>query len=64
MADEPQFPGKLTADLDELLAFDAMRAFLEAYWERGDRSDEGLALLLTNLDRTVWADGSPCDPAM
>ena len=64
MSEDAHFPGKLTAKLDELTAFDAMRAFLQAYWERGDRSDEGIALLLTNLDRNVWADGGPSDPAM
>jgi len=56
--------GELSKDLDELTAFDAMRAFLEAYWERGLRSDEGLGSLLGNLNRSVWADGSTADPAM
>ena len=46
------------------MAFDAMRAFLEAYWERGLRSDEGLANLLSQLNRSVWDDGGPADPAM
>ena len=46
------------------MAFDAMRAFLEAYWERGMRSDEGLANLLSNLNRSVWSNGGPGDPAM
>ena len=56
--------GDLTPDLDELAAFDAMRVFLEAYWERGLRSDDGLAMLLGNLNRSVWADHSTGDPAM
>jgi hypothetical protein len=41
-----------------------MRAFLEAYWERGLRSDDGLAMLLSNLNRSVWADRGTADPAM
>lgn len=56
--------GKLSPTLDELAAFDAMRAFLEAYWERGLRSDDGLASLLGNLSRSVWKDRSTADPAM
>lgn len=56
--------GVLSPDLDELAAFDAMRAFLEAYWERGARSDDGLAMLLSNLNRSSWADHSPGDPAI
>jgi hypothetical protein len=56
--------GELSPDLNELAAFDAMRAFLEAYWERGGRSDDGLAMLMSNLNRSSWADHSPGDPAM
>jgi hypothetical protein len=41
-----------------------MRAFLEAYWKRGLRSDDGLASLLGNLSRGVWANRSTFDPAM
>jgi hypothetical protein len=50
--------------LDELAAFDAMRTFLEAYWERGGKSSEDIANLLSNLNRSVWANGMPGDPAM
>jgi hypothetical protein len=50
----------LVRELDELQAFDAMRAFLEAYWERcGKRSDD-LAVLLGSLNRHV---GPPVDLA-
>jgi hypothetical protein len=63
MSDD-NWTGDLSPDLDELAAFDAMRAFLEAYWERGLRSDDGLAMLLGNLNRSVWADRSTADPAM
>lgn len=56
--------GDLSPDLNELAAFDAMRVFLEAYWERGSRENEGLASLLGSLDRNVWADCSPLDPAL
>lgn len=49
--------------LNELEAFDAMRAFLEAYWElRGKRPDD-IAILLSDLNRDIWADGMPGDPA-
>ena len=63
MSDD-SWTGELCPDLDELAAFDAMRAFLEAYWERGLRSDDGLAMLLGNLNRSVWADHGTADPAM
>ena len=45
------------------MAFDAMRAFLEAYWERGSKSDDELAILLGSLNRS-GAFGGPLDPAM
>jgi hypothetical protein len=61
---DKNWTGKLLSDLDELAAFDAMRAFLEAYWVRGLKSDDGLANLLSNLDRSVWDDHSTGDPAM
>ena len=59
-----KWAGELSDNLDELAAFDSMRAFLEAYWERGLRNDEGLGSLLANLNRSVWADRSTADPAM
>ena len=49
--------------LDELTAFDAMRTFLEAYWERGGKASEDIAVLLSSLSRDVWADRKPGDPA-
>jgi hypothetical protein len=50
-----------TSILDESAAFAAMRIFLEAYWERGGRSSEDIAILLGSLDidpaqRSDWTD--------
>jgi hypothetical protein len=51
--------------LTELEAYDAMRAFLKAYWERGLKSSDDIAVLLGSIQRGFpWADGSPADPAM
>lgn len=61
---DASWTGDLSQNMDELTAFDAMRAFLEAYWERGLKSDDGLAGLLSNLNRSVWEDRSTADPAM
>ena len=47
--------------LDERAAFDAMRVFLEAWWERGGRTSDDLAVLLGSLNPV--ADGMPLDPA-
>ena len=63
MTDDAPWTGELSLTLDELMAFDAMRAFLEACWERGLKSDKDLANLLSNLNRSVRSDGSPGDPA-
>jgi hypothetical protein len=50
--------------LDERQAFEAMRYFLEAYWERtGKQPDERLTSVLSDIDTAVWTDGSPGDPA-
>ncbi len=49
--------------LTELEAFDAMRAFLEAYWRRGLCSSDDLAVLLGSVSRNIWTDGGPGDPA-
>jgi len=51
--------------LDALEAFDAMRAFLEAYWERGLKSSDDLALLLSGIERDlrIRPDGGTLDPA-
>lgn len=64
MAEDTSSTGELSPTLDELMAFDAMRAFLEVYWERGLKDDERLATLLSNLNRSVWTNGGPGDPAM
>ncbi len=42
-------------------AFDAMRRFLQAYYDRGDQSG-GLACVLSDL-QLVSADGLSADPA-
>ena len=55
--------GESPRTIDELQAFDAMRLFLKAFWERGGRQSEDLALLLDFIDRDVWANGMPGDPA-
>ena len=47
--------------LDERDAFDAMFVFLEAYWERGGRTSDDLAVLLGSLN--LAGDGMPMDPA-
>jgi hypothetical protein len=62
MKDPIDFPGPLSRDLDELEAFDAMRLFLEAYWERGLKTSDDLAVLLGSLDRAA-KDGGPMDAA-
>jgi hypothetical protein len=43
--------------------FDAMRHFLEAYWERGLRSSDDIRLLLSALDASMTNDGGPMDIA-
>jgi len=49
--------------LDELNAYDAMCAFLEAYWERGGKASDDIAVLLGSLNRDAWANGMPLDRA-
>ncbi len=49
--------------LSEHEAYDSMVAFLHSYWERGGKSSNDLADLLSNLSRGTWADGAPADPA-
>ena len=51
--------------LDPLEAFDAMRAFLEAYWKRGDKTSLDLRLLLSSIERdtNIRPDGGTLDPA-
>lgn len=50
--------------LDELTAFDAMRVFLESYWERGGKQSGDLAALLGSLNRDVRDDSLPLDIAL
>ena len=47
--------------LTQVEAYDSMRAFLEAYWERGLREFEEIAVLLGQLQ--CLDDGIPADPA-
>jgi hypothetical protein len=49
--------------LDESTAFNAMRLFLKAYWERGGRASDELAVLLGGLER-LQSNGMPLDPAL
>jgi hypothetical protein len=49
--------------LTELEAYDAMLAFLEAYWKRGGGASDDLAVLLGSINRNIWADLGPGDPA-
>lgn len=49
--------------LDEHQAFEAMRRFLVAYWERGGRQTGDLAGLLGDVSTGLWADDTPNDPA-
>lgn len=44
-------------------AFEAMRIFLEAYWERGGYGSDDIASLLGSLNRTGTGQ-FPLDPAM
>ena len=56
--------GKPPRTLDELQAFDAMRHFLEAYWERRGKVSDDIAVLPSDVDRDMWANGMPGDPAL
>lgn len=42
-------------------AYNAMRAFLDAYWERGGKTSDDIAILLGAMECS--ADGAPMDPA-
>lgn len=50
--------------LNEMEAFDAMCAFLAAYWERGGRASDDLAVLLGSLSRSISVNGMPADAAL
>ena len=45
-------------------AFDAMRHFLEAYWDRGGRVSDDIAVLLGSLNRDESTQSLPLDAAM
>ena len=51
-------------EVDEFQAFDAMRAFLEAYWERGGKRSDDLAVLLGSLNRDEASNTPPLDAAL
>lgn len=56
-------------DLPELTAveaFEAMRLFIEARWERGKRESEDLRMLLRCLSKETmaWPEGGPGYPEM
>jgi hypothetical protein len=50
--------------LSSLNAFDAMRAFLEAYWEREFKQSDDIAVLLGSLNRVPVSDTPPLDIAL
>ena len=50
--------------LSSLNAFDAMRAFLEAYWEREFKQSDDMAVLLGSLNRVPVSDTPPLDIAL
>jgi len=72
MTDLPDWTGPDAPDigslpqLTALEAFDAMRVFVENYWERGLKESDDLRFLLSAMNRetAIWADGGPGDPAM
>jgi hypothetical protein len=45
-------------------AFDAMRMFLEKYWERGLKESDEIAILLDLLERDIVRQSKPLDEAM
>ena len=49
--------------LTERSAFDAMRAFLEEWWQLTNH-DEQLGILLSAMDGSLTSDGLPIDPAV
>jgi hypothetical protein len=48
--------------LSDKEAFEAMRIFLDAFYERGGRQDS-LGYVLSAIGSFLWADGCPNDPA-
>jgi hypothetical protein len=55
------YPGDESPRLSVRDAFDVARQFLEAYWERGSRSSDDIAVLLGSMNGIH--DGRPLDPA-
>ncbi len=51
------------APLQPLEAFDVMRAFLKAYWERGLKSSDDIAVLLGSMNRNENDNTPPLDIA-
>jgi hypothetical protein len=58
---DSSWPEERLRSLTELEAYDAMHAFLEAYWERGLKTSDDIAVLLGSTQRL--RDGGPLDPA-
>ncbi len=56
-------PEMLEKKISILDAFDAMRHFLEAYWERGGKTSSDISLLLTYIDRDEGTLDMPFDQA-
>lgn len=57
--------GEPTRTLDELAAFDAMRRFLQIWWEIGGRSEDSIAAILGSANRTHGIEqGAPLDIAL
>lgn len=50
--------------LDAVLAYKAMFRFLDNYWERGNRNDDQIAVLLGSMSLETLGGGKPADPAM
>ena len=53
----------VSVNLTPLEAYDAAIEFLDAYWKRGLKGSDEVASILSNMSRTVWADGWSGDPA-
>lgn len=53
-----------TANITVSRGFDAMRHFLESYWERGGKQSDDLASLLGSLNRDEATSYLPLDVAL
>ncbi len=51
-------------DISQQQALDAMRIFLNEYWERGGKESDQIANLLSSLDNFGSQDGLPVDIAL